>query len=327
MSNAPAGWHPENSPIHRLILTLDVLAVGLHSYRQRSLGLRSTSAERDRDDWRDEYSVVLRAVFPRGPNISPAQAASSLADAAIAEFARTASPPEREIDAACQWIGEFIRILVPTDAPEGRDAEWLARYRQEGAHLERYFDVRYKLLRAVARAGRRIPDDIRGRQNLAASTPVPFEQLQAWLSEGDSHAAVAASNATPAAGLPRPPSTGERPDGPFEEGGWFGLWVDGTRHQFQQGERQSFRIICHMWPPEPGKEFTVSDVKRNVGSKARNPKWSTNAASNARIVLGRCGLTYAIHAVNNRQHFRWEALPTGIVDDQAENAGGESPLI
>lgn len=113
------------------------------------------------------------------------------------------------------------------------------------------------------------------------------------------------------------------PDGPFETDGRFGLRVGGVEKPFLTKEQQSFRIIRHMWPPTERREFGAVEVKRAIGSAAKNPKWPTNEASKARDVLGRCGVPFTIEADNGSAVFWWQAIHTGISEVADQNADGD----
>jgi hypothetical protein len=114
------------------------------------------------------------------------------------------------------------------------------------------------------------------------------------------------------------------PDGPYEQGGEFGLRINGKKRPFQSWQMQPFKLIRHMWPPVDGKEYSVNEVKKAVGSKAMEPKWATNEASKARKPLGLFGVPFTIEASNERGVFWWLAVPAGILAADRENADTDS---
>lgn len=112
-------------------------------------------------------------------------------------------------------------------------------------------------------------------------------------------------------------------DGPYEEGGEFGLRINGVKRPFQSCEAQPFRIIRYMWPPIDLKEFSLKDVMKAVGSTAKPIKWATNEAAKARKPLGLFGVPFTIEGDNDRAVMWWQAVPSGTPPRESQNAGGE----
>jgi hypothetical protein len=75
------------------------------------------------------------------------------------------------------------------------------------------------------------------------------------------------------------------PDGPVEEHGR--LWIRWERERWPVDEelRRGWSILKAMWPPEDKKEVAVSEVKKQIVSKAKHPKVGINFASDANKVL------------------------------------------
>jgi len=222
MSESSSRWEPGSHAVHRLIQLLDVLAIALNRFRQRSFQLphHNPPHQFDTAGWqegcsrlRGEFDPVRDAFI--GSYVSAARRAERLADEAIAEFARSGARDEATriaVAEAANWLG-----LVGTSWQVGKPRPWNygcynlrystseereaikqadARFEGEGRLLIQCNLLRRGLLSALACVGQTVPPEIDRRAALVfhawpqgGTDPITQEELLDLVRETEPSAA------------------------------------------------------------------------------------------------------------------------------------------
>jgi hypothetical protein len=191
MSDCLAGWDPAHNPVHRLILLLDVLAIGFNRSRQLSHKLPPTG-----DAWRSgaqqlfsDYSGLKQAIFLPG-DIAPQHTAAALSDAALAWLVREGRAEDEPIIRRAEQLLTALGRCLPSLYPHDPASPAHKRFDQEGELLSEYSTVRRSLCVALARTGNEVPPQIRQRDSEAfkplvheGEQPTPQDRLLGWLQE------------------------------------------------------------------------------------------------------------------------------------------------
>jgi hypothetical protein len=178
-------WDPHNHGIHRLIQLIDVLAISLNRFRQRSF---RNPDDATRSEMREEEGAIRAAVFPR-EDIAPQHTAARLARGAFAMLANPGQNDSVAINNTQDWLSGAGWNLVPCFAPDRPESELWTRFDAEGRILQNYGDVRDGLLNMLARLREVIPAEVEQRRRLASDSwqgkeiPVSQKQLLEWIRE------------------------------------------------------------------------------------------------------------------------------------------------
>lgn len=100
-------------------------------------------------------------------------------------------------------------------------------------------------------------------------------------------------------------------DGPYEEGGKFGIRWQGHPNEFIPSQRMLWRIIKLMWPPVENKECSALEIKRNVCSTTEKVSWAKNKSSLMKKALRATNIPFEIDSrktMDSEQLFVWRKI-------------------
>ena len=177
-------WDPHEHGIHRLIQLIDVLAISLDRFRQRSF--------RNPDD-ATRSEMRRRRGNPARPSFREKTLLRSTPQPAWrGAFAMLANPGQNDsvaINNTQDWLSGAGWNLVPCFAPNRPESELWTRFDAEGRIFQNYGNVRDGLLNMLARLREVIPAEVEQRRRLASDSwqgeeiPVSQKQLLDWIRE------------------------------------------------------------------------------------------------------------------------------------------------
>jgi len=169
-------WEPHSRPIHKLILTLDVVAIAVNRFRQLSFRPEEENLVcRSGEEWAEIKSrVFAEPGIPR------------LVDECIAESHSWSGDRVKVIEDAAQWIADYTLDWPERWHPRAlNDVEHEKLFAAQGEHPFQAREHRARLLRLLALHGENIPLSVERREKLAFDCSVSQEALLAFLGEAD----------------------------------------------------------------------------------------------------------------------------------------------